>query len=93
MGFFRSEEILHKKLRLPREIDSAVKILNEFGLLSEDCLQFIDLTKTDLEQKKNFNPMINRCENLEQIIDKIEQICEEFRIKNNKYKNILDFEK
>ena len=92
MGFFRSEEILHKKLRLPREIDSAVKILNEFGLLSEDCLQFIDLTKTDLEQKKNFNPMINRCENLEQIIDKIEQICEEFRIKNNKYKNILDFE-
>ena len=36
--------------------------------------------------------MINRCENLEQIIDKIEQICEEFRIKNNKYKNILDFE-
>ena len=54
MGFFRSEEILHKKLRLPREIDSAVKILNAFGLLSEECLQFIDLTKTDLEQKKKF---------------------------------------
>ena len=92
MGYFRSEEILHKKLRLPREIDSAIKILNAFGLLSEDCLQFIDLNKNDIEGKKNFSPMINRCENLQQIIDKIEQFCIQFRIKINNYSNINDFE-
>ena len=36
--------------------------------------------------------MINRCENLEQIINKIEIYCNQFRIKINNYNNINDFE-
>ena len=62
MGFFRSDKILHKKLRLPRDIDSAVKILDELGSLEYDTLQFIDLTKDNYEMKKNFKQLINRCE-------------------------------
>ena len=91
MGFFRSDKILHKKLRLPRDIDSAVKILDELGSLEYDTLQFIDLTKDNYEMKKNFKQLINRCEKLENILINFEIYCEMNKILLNKYNNFKQF--
>ncbi len=65
MGIFRSEKFIHKKIRIPRE--SAAEILNELGKL-ENCLEFIDLNKEDMEAKKNFGSMIKRCDEIEKKI-------------------------
>ena len=91
MSFFRSEEILHKKLRLPGDVESAVKVLDSLGNLSEDCLQFIDLTQDNLEEKKNFVPMITRCETLIQISSHLETLCEQFKIKHFPYTHYSSF--
>ena len=91
MSFFRSEEILHKKLRLPGDVESAVKVLDSLGNLSEDCLQFIDLTQDNLEEKKNFYPMITRCETLIQISSQLETLCDKFKIKHFPYTHYSSF--
>lgn len=65
MGIFRSEKFTHKKIRIPRE--NAVEILNKLGNL-ENCLEFIDLNKDDVEAKKNFGSMIKRCDEMEKKI-------------------------
>lgn len=52
----------HKEIRIPR--DTAVEIMNELGKL-EDAIEFIDLTKDDLEAKKNFGSTIQRCDEME----------------------------
>ncbi len=62
---FRSEEFLHKSIRIPK--DNAMEILNELGKLN-DCIEFIDLNKDDLEAKKNFASSIKRCEEMEKKI-------------------------
>jgi len=41
--------------------------MNELGKL-EDCLEFVDLAKDNLEAKKNFGSMIKRCEEMERVI-------------------------
>ena len=93
MGFFRSDKILHKKIRLPRDIDSAVKILDELGSLEFDSLQFIDLTKDNYEMKKNFKQLINRCETIENILINFEIYSEMNKIILNKYDNFQQFNK
>ena len=52
MGFIKSEEILHKKIRMPGNIPKAVKIMDIIGKFEEDALQFIDLTSNNIEAKK-----------------------------------------
>ena len=42
--------------------------MNELGKLEEDCIEFIDLTRNNIEEKKNFLPMIHRCEDAERKI-------------------------
>lgn len=54
--------MVHKRIRIPR--DNAIEIMNELGKL-EDAVEFIDLTKDDLEAKKNFASMIKRCDDME----------------------------
>jgi len=54
--------MIHKKIRLPKE--TAVEIMNELGKLDE-CIEFIDLNKDDLEAKKNFGNIIKRCDELD----------------------------
>lgn len=51
--------MIHKKIRLPK--DTAVEIMNQLGKLDE-CIEFIDLNKDDLESKKNFGSIIKRCD-------------------------------
>jgi hypothetical protein len=42
--------------------------MNELGKMEEDCIEFIDLTKNDIDAKKNYLPMIHRCEEAERKI-------------------------
>ena len=49
----------HKKIRIPRE--SANEVMRALGTL-ENAIEFEDLTKDDLEAKKNFSEMIKRCD-------------------------------
>jgi len=44
-----------------------MEILNELGKLN-DCIEFIDLNKDDLEAKKNFASSIKRCDEMEKKI-------------------------
>ena len=57
--------MIRKKIRIPK-INSN-EIMNELGKL-EDSIEFIDLTKDDLEAKKNFANQIKRCEEMEKRI-------------------------
>lgn len=41
--------------------------MNELGKL-EDCIEFIDITKDDIEAKKNFALIIKRCDEMEKKI-------------------------
>ena len=54
--------MIHKKIRLPK--DTAVEIMNQLGKLDE-CIEFIDLNKNDLESKKNFGSIIHRCNEMD----------------------------
>ena len=91
MGLFRSETILHKKLRLPGEIESAVRVLDNLGNLPEESIEFIDLTHNDLETKKLFSPLIKRCDDLDAIVTSFEILCNQFKIKYFTYKNYDNF--
>lgn len=91
MGLFRSETIIHKKLRLPGEIESAVRILDLLGNLPEESIQFIDLTHNDIEAKKNFAPLIKRCDDLDAIVSSFETLCTQFNIKFYSYTNYDNF--
>ena len=75
MGVFRSEEVYHLKLRMPGDIESSVRIMDAFGKIEQDAIEFIDLTKDDLEAKKNFAPMIKRCEQMETKINNFLKGC------------------
>ena len=57
--------MIRKKIRIPK-INSN-EIMNELGKL-EDSIEFIDLTKDDMEAKKNFANQIKRCEEMEKRI-------------------------
>ena len=51
----------HKKIRIPRE--SANEIMRALGNL-KNSIEFEDLTKDDIEAKKNFGEMIKRCDEM-----------------------------
>ena len=50
----------HKKIRIPRE--SANEIMRALGSL-KNSIEFEDLTKGDIEARRNFEEMIKRCDN------------------------------
>ena len=51
----------HKKIRIPRE--SANEIMRALGS-RKNAIEFEDLTKDDIEAKKNFGEMIKRCDEM-----------------------------
>jgi hypothetical protein len=57
--------MVHKQIRIPKDI--AFDVMDRLGKL-EDAVEFLDLTKDDLEAKKNFGGMIKRCDELEKKI-------------------------
>ena len=96
MGFLRSEEVLHKKIRMPGNIPKAVKIMDIIGKFEEDALQFIDLTANDIEAKNNFFPLINRCNEMEKQLSSFEQFAKDFGLNVETYNNyefIIDLER
>ena len=93
MGLFRSDKVSHLKIRMPGEIEGAVRIMDIFGRLEFDAIEFIDLNKDDLEAKKNFAPMIGRCETLSIKINNIIKCAFDFHqpiFKYTKYENFIN---
>ena len=88
MSIFRSEIMMHKRIRIP--IDNCLEVMNELGKL-EDCLEFVDLTKDSIDTKKNFGSMIRRCEEMERVISKFEKICEDYKEKFTKFSTYQQF--
>ncbi len=78
----------HKKIRIPRE--SANEILLALGSL-HDAIEFEDMTKNDIEGKKNFGDIIKRCEESRKKIDDFIHISFDFHIPFYKYKTFNEF--
>ena len=72
MGLLRSEIMIHKKIRIPKE--SAVDVMEELGKL-DDSIQFVDLNINDFEERKNFGVLVSRCEEAEKKINAFEMVC------------------
>ena len=78
----------HKHIRIPK--DNADYILLKLGAL-HDSMEFVDLTKDDVEARKNFGQMLHRCEEMNKKINELENICNEFHQPLNEYENYQDF--
>ena len=78
----------HKKIRIPKE--SANEILFALGRL-KNAIEFEDLTKNDLEAKKNYGDMIKRCDEMKKKITEYHHICKDFKIPFNNFSSFLEF--
>lgn len=65
MGIFRSELMVHKRIRIPK--DFAYDIMNELGKM-QDAIEFSDLNKDNFEAKKSYQGIISRCDEIEKKI-------------------------
>ena len=79
----------HKKIRIPRE--SANEIMRALGGL-KNAIEFEDLTKDDLEAKKNFSEMIKRCDEIKKKIFDFTRVCYDFHLPFNYYKTFEEFQ-
>ena len=91
MGFFRSNKVLHLKIRMPSDIDGLMRIMDLFGKTDIEALQFIDLTKDELESKKKFTAMLKRVEQMEIKTNQFFNFANEFQQKIYRYKNYDKF--
>ena len=80
--------MVHKKIRIPRE--SANEILLALGSL-HDAVEFEDLTKNDLEAKKNFSDIIKRCDECRKKIEDFIHISFDFHIPFYNYSTFNEF--
>ena len=80
----------HKKIRIPRE--NANEIMRTLGSL-KNGVEFEDLTKDDLEAKKNFSEMIKRCDEIKKKIFAFTKVCYDFQFSFNYYKTYQEFHK
>ena len=78
----------HKKIRIPRE--NANEIMRALGNL-QNAIEFEDLTKDDLEAKKNFSEMIKRCDEAKKKILDFNKVCYDFKLQFNYYKTYEEF--
>jgi len=78
----------HKKIRIPKE--SANEILMALGKL-KNSIEFEDLTKNDLEAKKNFGEIIKRCDEMKKKIADYIHICTEFNIPFKNFSSFSEF--
>ena len=54
---YRSEEMTHKKIRIPKE--SAIEVLSALGKIKYG-IEFEDFTKNDLEAKRSYSDTYNK---------------------------------
>ena len=78
----------HKKIRIPKE--NVNEILMALGNL-KNSIEFEDLTKNDLEAKKNFGEIIKRCDEMRKKISDFINICSQFNIPFNNFTSFLQF--
>lgn len=79
----------HKKIRIPRE--SAEEIMRSLGRIS-NSIEFVDLTKDDVEAKKNFyGQTLKRCEEITSKINDLESISNDFHQPLVSYKTYREF--
>ena len=91
MGFFRSNKVLHLRIRMPNDIDGLMRIMDIFGKADISAIQFIDLTKEVPDSKKNFSSMLKRVEEMETKTTQFINYASEFQIKIYFYKNYDKF--
>jgi len=91
MGFFRSNKVLHLKIRMPNDIEGLMRIMDLFGKHEIEAVQFIDLTKDDLESKKSFTSMLKRVEQMDIKTSKFFNYANEFQQKIYRYPNYQKF--
>ncbi len=65
MGLLRSELMVHKRIRIPK--DNSYLIMNELGKM-QDAIEFQDLNKDNYEAKKSYQGIIQRCEEIDKKI-------------------------
>ena len=80
----------HKKIRIPRE--SANEIMRALGN-TRNSIEFEDLTKDDIEAKKNFGEMIKRCDEMKKKIYDYTRICYDFHLPFEYYKTFEEYSK
>ena len=80
----------HKKIRIPKE--SATEILFALGRIN-NAIEFEDMTKNDLEAKKNYSDMIKRCDEMRKKISEFNHICKDFKVQFNNFSTFQDFNK
>jgi V-type H+-transporting ATPase subunit a len=80
----------HKKIRIPRE--SANEIMRALGNM-KNSIEFEDLTKDDIEAKKNFGEMIKRCDEMKKKIYDYTRICYDFHLPFQYYKTFEEYTK
>ena len=91
MGFFRSNKVLHLKIRMPSDIDGLMRIMDLFGKSEIEALQFIDLTKEEPESKKSFSAMLKRVEQMEIKTNQFFNYANQFQQKIYQYTNYEKF--
>ena len=91
MGFFRSNKVLHLKIRMPSDIDGLMRIMDLFGKTEIEALEFIDLMKDELDSKKSFTAMLKRVEQMEIKTNQFFNFANEFQQKIYRYKNYEKF--
>ena len=91
MGFFRSNKVLHLKIRMPSDIEGLMRIMDIFGKMDLEALQFIDLTKKNSESKKSFAAMLKRVEEMEIKTNQFFNYANEFQQKIYQYTNYEKF--
>ncbi len=88
MSIFRSEVMLQKRLHIPRQ--TCLQILNQIGKLN-DAIEFIDLEKDKSQSNRAYSAMVSRCDHLEKIFIKFENICDDHNVPFIKYDNYNTF--
>ena len=58
----------------------------------KNAIEFEDLTKDDLEAKKNFSEMIKRCDEIKKKIFDFTKVCYDFHLPFNYYKTFEEFQ-
>ena len=91
MGFFRSNKVLHLRIRMPNDIDGLMRIMDILGKAEFSAIQFIDMTKEVPDSKKSFSSMLKRVEQMETKTTQFMNYASEFNIKIYFYKNYDKF--
>lgn len=90
MSFFRSQIILHKFVRIPK--DQSIEIFNEIGKM-DNAVEFIDLNINNQEAKKNYYHIIKQCEDMERIINNFEHLSSKYGYDQTPYSSYNQFNK